>query len=123
MLFVLCNRVYFFSSTLHVLTQSSFHGRCILTLDYFVYVLESGIKKVLVLSGATDGKLAVWDVSDIIEFAMSAKCREMFQSKKIPATCEECERVTLSEPKLAIQVHQSGINCIATQQNSGFCTK
>jgi WD40 repeat protein len=86
-----------------------FHNRCILTLNHIVFTSELStcqrVRTLCVLSAATDGNVAVWNVSKAL-LAPNASGVEHCRGEVNGST----------RPLAVCQAHQSGINDMAIQQ-------
>lgn len=82
--------------------------------------------KILFLSSATDGKVAIWDVTHFYENALAAHCEkkskfheqdcDMSDSEVNENTCTDKGKAGGEKPELqpcgCLEMHQSGINSI-----------
>ena len=80
--------------------------------------MPSGEKKIFLISGATDGKLAVWNIDHLIGCALKNLSYNFATSSK-SLSADNIDTMSLAEPNLVLASHQSGINCLALQQFSG----
>lgn len=58
-----------------LIMASNFHGRCVQVVRHFVHKSESR-EFHLILSGSTDGRIALWNISEIIKAFLLAKLND-----------------------------------------------
>ncbi|XP_029457114.1 WD repeat-containing protein 6 [Rhinatrema bivittatum] len=94
------------SQKLLLIAESSHHQRCVLKVETFMHRFAAGRRRVFLCSTATDGIIAFWDITTIMDFAKS--------------TLELIDRAIqpkdLGIPLLTVQAHQSGINSLHVQK-------
>ncbi|XP_010894132.5 WD repeat-containing protein 6 [Esox lucius] len=83
--------------TFELLWESFHHQRCVLSVATCCLEDEQGIRRVFLFSTATDGRIAVWDMSPVAN----------------PEDKAPTETQGLPEPLLTIPAHQSGVNALA----------
>ncbi|XP_051874905.1 WD repeat-containing protein 6 [Pristis pectinata] len=83
-----------------LLAESFYHQRCVLKLQTFTHQLTSTGRRVFLCSAATDGRIALWDISLIIE---KAKATNIFPER----THQPWD---LGSPCLVFKAHQCGVN-------------
>ena len=106
------SRLFSFSEdhlTFDLVWECSYFQHCVLTVAH--YIMDG---RVLVVSGTTDGKVAFWDVSDMIR-------RRMHHSRDKEPSIETVQTPAneLTEPDHVIQAHQSGINALQLRKLYG----
>eukprot|EP00794_Sanderia_malayensis_P005573 gene5573-6262_t len=92
-------RIYGFSSSsreVQLLTSSSFHARCVQVVRHFSILIGSHVHH-FVLSGGTDGRIALWDITDVVQHRLHSQA--MFDELKM-------------EPLHIFNSNQSGIHSI-----------
>ena len=117
---------------------SDFHGRCVQTLRSFAHAVDSKHRHFLV-SGATDGRIALWDITSCIDILSSLETKDEkerghgtkggFSSKGGRNTKQTVERYgnffhieklnssvprssCSQQPLYVFQAHQSGVHCV-----------
>ncbi|CAH1783035.1 unnamed protein product [Owenia fusiformis] len=96
-------RFYSFQEKTNNLTlvgDSDFHQHCVLTIGHEVITID-GAPSLIVYSGGTDGKIALWDISKI--FSKTTEKSELTLDADI-------------SPVLILPAHQSGVNSICIRQ-------
>ncbi|XP_032892892.1 WD repeat-containing protein 6 [Amblyraja radiata] len=83
-----------------LLAESFYHQRCVLKLQTFTHQPASGSQVVFLCSAATDGRIALWNISGIIETAKGADIRQ--ERTRQP--------LELGTPCLVFVAHQCGVN-------------
>ncbi|XP_069793436.1 tRNA (34-2'-O)-methyltransferase regulator WDR6 isoform X2 [Narcine bancroftii] len=83
-----------------LLAESFYHQRCVLKLQTFTHQLTFRERRVFLCSAATDGRIALWDISWIIK---KAKDENILLNR----THQPWE---LESPCLVFEAHQCGVN-------------
>uniref|UniRef100_A0A8C4TKY3 tRNA (34-2'-O)-methyltransferase regulator WDR6 n=1 Tax=Erpetoichthys calabaricus TaxID=27687 RepID=A0A8C4TKY3_ERPCA len=79
-----------------LLWESFYHQRCVLCVAVFSQCWDTHCRQMFLCSGATDGNIAIWDISE-------------------SATKEENEDSSAPQwltPSLLVSAHQCGVNCL-----------
>lgn len=114
---------------IHLLASFSYHDHSILKTSHFIlpalekcdyHSAEGGCPekpekeyqpiKILVLSAATDGRIAFWDISEI--------CSSV-TSKPDNSSLTSSQDLYTQKPEFTLNVHQSGINSLYFGKYSG----
>uniref|UniRef100_UPI00398EC101 tRNA (34-2'-O)-methyltransferase regulator WDR6-like isoform X2 n=1 Tax=Pristiophorus japonicus TaxID=55135 RepID=UPI00398EC101 len=83
-----------------LLAESFYHQRCVLKLETFTYQPATRGRKVFLCSAATDGRIAIWDISRTIE-----------RAKVTNILLERAHQPwELAAPRLVLKAHQCGVN-------------
>lgn len=96
-----------------LILQTGYHGNCVLQVDHIIYSGE-----VLVLSAATDGRIAVWNLTH--ECYQFLKCHKEESDEELcdePNDNKQIDRV----PVKHFRAHQSGVNSLHIWKRSGEC--
>lgn len=81
--------------------------------------------KVLILSAATDGRVAFWDISRFYEYILKTKETKTMEGESDdddpePNSCDEREMALREKPELkpcfTLNLHQSGVNGLSIQK-------
>ncbi|KAJ3586980.1 hypothetical protein NHX12_013371 [Muraenolepis orangiensis] len=89
-----------FKGHIDLLWESFYHQRCVLSVAACCLADPTGNRSRLLLSAATDGKIALWDVTT----ATSLSAGNLSDTSAPPAPC------------LTVPAHQSGVNSLAVWQ-------
>ncbi|KAI9258743.1 WD40-repeat-containing domain protein [Phascolomyces articulosus] len=90
-----------------LVADGSWHRRCLLQIDHVVIPGEQD--RVLFFTGATDGRVAVWDISEELH-----ECIQDVAGLEADPTRTAAK---FDEPFYSYQPHQSGINCLQVAFN------
>lgn len=93
------------TNNLEVLKEFDFHEHCVLKVRHHLH--KDGVtrkEKLRLLSAATDGRVAFWDVADDVSSFLLNTSESNFSSK----------------PSFDIQCHQSGINGLDLLEVQGY---
>ncbi|KAJ8384169.1 hypothetical protein AAFF_G00207870 [Aldrovandia affinis] len=88
-----------------LLWESFYHQRCVLSVAPCCLKDPQSNRKLFMFSGATDGRVAVWDMSTITAWRASPTAAPTWNG-----TCSPC---------LTFTVHQSGVNSLAVWEGHG----
>ncbi|KAI9492531.1 WD40-repeat-containing domain protein [Zychaea mexicana] len=94
-----------------LIADGSWHRRCLLQMDHVVIPGSDNEKqdRILFFTGATDGRVAVWDISQ--------KLRESIQDVAALEADPTHTAAKFDEPVYTYQPHQSGVNCLQVAYN------
>lgn len=98
------------TNAITVLTEAEHHVGPVLSLQYRAQRLTGGETRHLILSGSTDGVIAFWDVSAVLQ-----NYADELDGQLTIAAAEEEEAAPLTPFFTLDSVHQSGVNCISAQ--------
>ena len=114
-------RVYIYlDNCLETLCILDFHKHCILACRHAI----TSTKRIYVFLAATDGKLSVWDLTDVVHDFVRKKSNNISNQGLNRSTKKHVnmnrfkfrdlnkENVSICKPLLHILCHQSGINCL-----------
>ena len=114
------------SREITVIASSSYHDHCVLKTSHVIlqndHVIESTQwpVRMVILSAATDGKVAFWDITEICREFSLMYCPKGVENKGKTVT----EKKSLDiHPFFALELHQSGINSIYFGKYTGFYFK
>ncbi|CAG8661485.1 11917_t:CDS:10, partial [Dentiscutata erythropus] len=88
---------------------SKFHNKCILQVENVIIKAKESMNEdgILLFTSATDGRIAVWDISRYIHSYLVSYATEVNFPHHTP--------YDLGTPIFSYQAHQSGVNCLALQ--------
>ncbi|ORY90507.1 WD40-repeat-containing domain protein [Syncephalastrum racemosum] len=92
-----------------LVADGSWHRRCLLQITHIVLPQHGKPDRILFLTSATDGRIAVWDISEDLHQAV-----QDVQGLEADPTMIVTK---LTEPSFAYQAHQSGINALEVIQS------
>ncbi|CAO3623930.1 unnamed protein product [Cunninghamella blakesleeana] len=84
-----------------LLVDGTWHAKCILQINHMIIKQNNGKDKILFFTSATDGRVAIWDISEELYTTLNNIDVEMDPTK--PA-------IKLTEPISYYQAHMSGVN-------------
>ncbi|XP_043934684.1 WD repeat-containing protein 6 [Protopterus annectens] len=85
-----------------LLAESCFHQRCVLRVEVFSYQPACGQRRTFMCSAATDGKIAFWDITELINRVQSAHNFVDLEHGILDLGC----------PESVLQIHQSGVSSL-----------
>ncbi|KAG9293842.1 hypothetical protein G9A89_019180 [Geosiphon pyriformis] len=95
--------------------QSSFHQKCILHVKHLLIPgQEEGKNQIILLTCATDGRIAIWDVSKTV-YGFLKEMQTTTRDEEISSRREQLQP-TLRQPLHVYKAHQSGVNCLDVHQ-------
>ncbi|CAG8549444.1 9494_t:CDS:10 [Gigaspora margarita] len=96
--------------------MSKFHNKCILQIENVVIKAKESMTEdgILLFTSATDGRIAVWDISHYIHSYLVSYTTELKFQHHTP--------YNLGTPIFSYQAHQSGVNCLALHQMTNLTT-
>ncbi|KAI7855064.1 WD40-repeat-containing domain protein [Circinella umbellata] len=92
-----------------LVADGSWHRRCLLQMDHVVIPNEQGNDRILFFTGATDGRVAIWDISQQLH-----ACIQDVDGLEADPTLTAAK---FDEPLYHYQPHQSGVNCLQVAYN------
>jgi hypothetical protein len=122
------------SRVLTLVASSPYHNHCVLKTSHVIlpnahmtqpcdqgHVTESDQwpVRVVILSAATDGKVAFWDVTEICKEFTSTYFSESLENTGKKGSKVEQKLLDI-DPFFALELHQSGINSLYFGKYSGF---
>ncbi|XP_054834503.1 WD repeat-containing protein 6 [Eublepharis macularius] len=93
---------------LWLVAESFYHQRCVLKVQVFTCKTAGGGRRQFLVSAATDGAIAFWDITATIDCAMEA----------VKAKVREVELLALETPVFTIQAHSCGVNSLHVQETA-----
>ncbi|KAI1892194.1 hypothetical protein AGOR_G00130810 [Albula goreensis] len=88
-----------------LLWESFYHQRCVLSVAPCCLQDRQGNRSLFLFSGATDGSVAMWDMSTLTEWRPDPTAAPFWNGP-----CSPC---------LTVTVHQSGVNCLVVWERKG----
>ena len=121
-----------------ILAASSFHQHCVLKVKHLI-LREQGQSNtvrtskdsnlhVLLISAATDGRIAIWDVYGIVKAYVTYQCMTadglyptggVLQAGSLSDSIDFGSVIELNTPVVSVPIHQSGINALVIKLLSG----
>ncbi|KAI8141833.1 WD40-repeat-containing domain protein [Fennellomyces sp. T-0311] len=94
-----------------LIADGSWHRRCLLQIEHVVIPAGGGVRpdQILFFTGATDGRVAVWDISE--------QLHESIQDVAALEADPTRTAAKFDEPLYSYQPHQSGVNCLQVVLN------
>ncbi|KAG0173417.1 WD repeat-containing protein 6 [Apophysomyces sp. BC1015] len=86
-----------------LIVEGTWHAKCILQITHIVMQDSKGHDRLLFLTSATDGRIALWDIHEQLHEVLDKVDLETDPTK--PA-------IKLSEPSYSYQAHMSGVNAL-----------
>ncbi|XP_072136378.1 tRNA (34-2'-O)-methyltransferase regulator WDR6 [Mobula birostris] len=94
-----------------LLAESFYHQRCVLKLQTFMHQPTTRGRRIFFCSAATDGRIALWDISGITEKAKAADI--------LPERTHQ--PWDLGSPCLVFKAHQNGVNSLDIRPLGNGC--
>ncbi|KAF0344301.1 WD40 repeat-like protein [Gigaspora margarita] len=96
--------------------MSKFHNKCILQIENMIIKAKESMTQdgILLFTSATDGRIAIWDISHYIHSYLVSYTTEVKFQHYTP--------YNLGMPIFSYQAHQSGVNCLALHQMTNLTT-
>ncbi|OZJ02499.1 hypothetical protein BZG36_04844 [Bifiguratus adelaidae] len=89
-----------------LLAEGAFHDKCVLQISHCILQSMEGMPPTVhILSGATDGRIAIWDISSILQRWCGGHIATKQQASTIPLAI-------MDSPTVVLQHHQSGVNAM-----------